>query len=782
MRLRLCGAGGFMSAFHRYSVLLLLALSLLTSACSNRKELNRAIKLQQDGNFTAALDSYRAQLANTSAKDSQRLSELEYRIGECLFQLERPSEAFSAYNKAIEFNDSNTMAHLRLGELYLLAGAGDKAAEHARSALHNGASIDALSLLGAAAAANGNTEAATDAFTRVLTAEPRRVKVAISLAEIYSHNGKMDEARTVLRNSAAAQPTSAAPLLALGRLEEQQGDLKQAEKAYRDAVSAEDSPQSNQRMAQFLERSGRVAEAEDALRKVDALQRQYPVALSDFQMITGRSPTANATYLSALRSAAAPPRSDKSADATERREHRAQMIARVIESDLECQRVPNSSEASSTARISSSNSARQHLAEFRNELDAATVHMLEAEIAVADNDLPRAYVEAAAAVSLAPESAASHYVLGVVKYRSGDPSGARAEWESALDEQSRFVPARVALASYLLRTGDFGAAQDFIVPAVREEPGNFEALLLFSRVLIARRSYDAAEIIAKRAGIVAPDSAEPHMLIGQSALEQERPGQALLEFQQAVLLEPRSRAAIEGLTNVYRSGTITRAMLVKMEGVAAADKPSPTLMEITGRLFADHGLVQDARRCLREALELDPTRTSAAAALATVEARSGDYSAARDSAARIGNVQQLLTALRAQDDRDLSTAIINYEAAVRAGENSGVAANNLAWIYAEQGSNLERALELATRARELAPTNAGVVDTLGFVHLKRREYTQAISALERARDMVMSDGDSETLVVIKRHLSEAYLRAGQPDQAALVASLRIADPAVRNRR
>src|SRR4051794_2620863 len=100
MRSRTRGAGGFMSAFHRYSALLLFATLLLTSACSGRKELNRAIKLEKDGNFSAALDSYRAQLAKTAPRNTQRASELQHRIGECLMGLERPSEAFSAYNKA----------------------------------------------------------------------------------------------------------------------------------------------------------------------------------------------------------------------------------------------------------------------------------------------------------------------------------------------------------------------------------------------------------------------------------------------------------------------------------------------------------------------------------------------------------------------------------------------------------------------------------------------------------------------------------------------------------
>ena len=757
-----------MSALERRLLLVCLAATLLFSACSRHKDFDRAFQLEKDGHFSAAVEAYRAQVAKTPARDRQYLSELQYRIGECLFALDRPSEAFSAYSKAVELNEANTMAQLRVGELFLMAGSSDRAADHARAALKSGANLDALALLGSAAVMNGSYDIAQDAFTRVLIAEPGRVKVSIALAELYSRIGKVEEGRRVLRESAAAQPRSAAPLLALGRLEEQEGNVKGAEQAYRAAVAAENSADSNLRLAQFFQRSARVTEAEDILRKVDEMRPQFPTALSDFQVITGRAPKAGETYLSALQNHAAPAAKDKSLNANEQRSQRAQIIARLVEADLDS---GHAQQKSGAVVASAPKLARHHLEQFRGELDQATARMLEAEIALAESDVAQASVTANAAVSLNPESAAAHYILGIVKFRSNDLSGARAEWESALEQQSTFVPARLALASVLLNAGDANAAQEFIVPAVRDEPANFDALILFARALSAQRSYRAAEIISMRAEAVGPESAEPHMIRGQIALAQQRSGEALIQFQQAVLLEPRSRAAIEGLTNVYRSGAVTRPMLQKMEAIAAADKPSATLMEITGRLFADHRWMEDARRCLRRSLEIDPGRASAAAALANIQANAGEYSAARDSASHINNVSQLLTGIRAEERQDLATAVSNYEAAVRAGDKTGVAANNLAWIYAQQGLNLDRALELANRAHDLAPNNAGVLDTIGFVRLRRREYTDAVATLEHARDMVLSQDDPATLKEIKRHLAEAYLRAGQPDRAALVAQL-----------
>src|SRR3569832_1402624 len=101
-----------MSALNRRLLFACLAIALFCSACSRHKDFDRALQLEKNGQYTAALEAYRTQVASTPERDRQHLSELHYRIGECLFALDRPSEAFTAYNKAVEVSDANTMAQL----------------------------------------------------------------------------------------------------------------------------------------------------------------------------------------------------------------------------------------------------------------------------------------------------------------------------------------------------------------------------------------------------------------------------------------------------------------------------------------------------------------------------------------------------------------------------------------------------------------------------------------------------------------------------------------------
>jgi Flp pilus assembly protein TadD len=59
------------------------------------------------------------------------------------------------------------------------------------------------------------------------------------------------------------------------------------------------------------------------------------------------------------------------------------------------------------------------------------------------------------------------------------------------------------------------------------------------------------------------------------------------------------------------------------------------------------------------------------------------------------------------------------------------ARNDLAWLLAESGRELERALELAEEAARIDPQPA-VLDTLGYVHLQRGEGEQAAAAFRRS--------------------------------------------------
>ena len=88
-----------------------------------------------------------------------------------------------------------------------------------------------------------------------------------------------------------------------------------------------------------------------------------------------------------------------------------------------------------------------------------------------------------------------------------------------------------------------------------------------------------------------------------------------------------------------------------------------------------------------------------------------------------------------------------------------MAANNLAFIYAERGQNLDVALQLATTAKQRMPEDSNVDDTLGWIYYKRGQPQQAIPYLQ---DSLKRRPD---VAEVLYHLGMAYAGAGDKARA-----------------
>ncbi len=727
-----------------------------------QRRFQRALSLENQSKYAEALAEYKKLLPRIPVTEREALSQTQSHMGECYWQLDQPNEALRMFEQAIESSSNNLGARLHAAEIYLGGGLAQPSAEQATYVIaQQPNNVEALVVLGSAYSSVGEAELAASFWTRALENDPSRTEVAVHLADLWLRAEQPDKAREVLQKSIEANPRDPGPRLALGRLEEHEGNLPAAEEAYRAAVVASDTPEANRRLAQFLERSGRHAEAELVLRRIDAHNPSAPSALADFEVIAGRAPNAAQRYLGELE------RLGTSRD-KERGENISGIAARLVEADLA--EVPVG-KAGNAAKLATAQ-ARKHLERYRRDLDATTVNILEAEIALAEGNLAAARPQAEAALAASPASPAAHYVLGITRYAANDKAGARAEWQSAIESDASFLPARLALGRACFEADDVAGAEEQLSAVLREEPANLQALLLYARVLLAGHKYVAAIAIAQRAARLDASLAEPQIVLGEVALQHGGAGEALIYFEKAILLDPYDQEAIDGLTRVYRSGRITRPMLQRMEAVAGHEPASATLLEVVGRLYADRGWYPDAIRALQSALRLEPKRATAAAALAQAFAATGKVSAATSSAQHTGSGSgELLAGLEAQKNHDLGQAIHHYEAAIGQGEPSGAAANNLAWLYAEQGAKLDRALTLAQSARETAPQNPAFLDTLGFVHLRRREYSAAIEALKAAVELAeLREPQGAVLPQSRRHLATAYRLAGQPDAAEKIST------------
>jgi len=85
-----------------------------------------------------------------------------------------------------------------------------------------------------------------------------------------------------------------------------------------------------------------------------------------------------------------------------------------------------------------------------------------------------------------------------------------------------------------------------------------------------------------------------------------------------------------------------------------------------------------------------------------------------------------------QEMGDLAKAEESYNRALEVEPNAGVAANNLAWLYADKMNDMDKALELARRAKVALPNVPNINDTLGWIYTKRRLNEMAVPLLMEA--------------------------------------------------
>jgi tetratricopeptide (TPR) repeat protein len=109
-------------------------------------------------------------------------------------------------------------------------------------------------------------------------------------------------------------------------------------------------------------------------------------------------------------------------------------------------------------------------------------------------------------------------------------------------------------------------------------------------------------------------------------------------------------------------------------------------------------------------------------------------------------------------------AVENYRQALALNDKDVASLNNLAWILGEIRKKPDEALPLASKAEQIAPNSAEVLDTLAWIQYRRGDYADAEKSLARAVERATENG------TIRYHLGMTYARLGR--KADAVSALR----------
>ena len=100
-----------------------------------------------------------------------------------------------------------------------------------------------------------------------------------------------------------------------------------------------------------------------------------------------------------------------------------------------------------------------------------------------------------------------------------------------------------------------------------------------------------------------------------------------------------------------------------------------------------------------------------------------------------------------------------YEATLKLDPNNAVVLNNLAFLMAETGGDLDDALTKAQRAKQLLPNLYEISDTLGWIYLKKNLPDNAIDIF---KNLVAKEANHSTY---HYHLGMAYSQKGDKTRA-----------------
>lgn len=260
-----------------------------------------------------------------------------------------------------------------------------------------------------------------------------------------------------------------------------------------------------------------------------------------------------------------------------------------------------------------------------------------------------------------------------------------------------------AMAAQML--GDLSAARADADAAVAAAPDSSDAHMLLASVCLQSGDYDCAERALERAASLAPGSGG--VLAARGVLAEQR-GE-LAEAEQ-----------------LYRAALAARA-------------PARSATWQLAALLIERGARDEAFTLLGEAPPEELTEVMAALRLALAEDRTGHDDLARlrleGALRRHPRSLPLLRAVAPFRDAagDRAGARRALEAALELAPNDAQLCNDLAFLLAREGRDLDRALELARQAIAQLGRRPVLLDTLATVLVRRGEHEEALRVIAEAR-------------------------------------------------
>ena len=707
----------------------------LLGACSRDPQVAKAKYIASGDEYAAAGKLAEAIIEYKNAvQQDPRAGDARLKLADAYTKAGALGNAIDEYVRAADLLPEDSEAHLKAGSMQLLARRFDEAKAWADKVLaREPKNLQAQLLLANALAGLRDLDGAVVEIEEAIRLDPSRGQTYTNLGAFELGRGQKEAAEQAFTKAVELAPQSPEVRLALANFYWASARWLEAEKELKNVIEIEPGNALAQRvLAAFYIATRRPAEAEPHLKKVQeitktpaasfALADYYAAGKNDASARAVLEPLAGATETASLaevKLAALDRRDNHPTEAYER-------LARVLEKD-------------------------------QTNLDAL---LMKSALLLEDGRLEDALSNATLATEKHRGSTGAFFTLGRVQTARHQTEAAIAAFDEVLKLNPRATDAKSALARLHLAAGRPDTSVGLAREVVAAAPQNADARITMVRGLLSQKDVSRARVELDALYKQSPDSAPVNALMGVLRGLQRDEGGARKSFERALEIDPDSLEASGGLVALDLAGKRHAEARARVDERLARSPKNPLVLMLAAHTYSFTGDPAKAEAMLRRAIENDPSYLDAYSALAQLYVSQQRLDAALAEYDELAKRQPrpvgplTFAGMILQGQGKTNDARDRYIRALQIDPDAAVAANNLAWMYAETDDNLDRALELALRARAKLPDRADVNDTVGWVHYRKDRAAEAIPYFEKS---VEKDANNP---IYHYHLGLALAKSG----------------------
>ncbi len=393
--------------------------------------------------------------------------------------------------------------------------------------------------------------------------------------------------------------------------------------------------------------------------------------------------------------------------------------------------------------------------------------LLSARLRLIKGETDKTLQELAKIKRLQPKNPELYYLFAQAYLAQGEESLASANLHQAIEIAPAYFEAIILQADLNLKKGDARAAIAALKPLLTQRPDNPPAKLLLARANVSQGDLPTALTIYQEISAASPK--EAHLLIPIALIlrQQKEYTEARKILAHALELVPDFGPAIELLVDLDLIAGNPTGARIRAEDLKAKQPDKIIAYLLLAKINLTEKNFSQAEKELLKVIELQPDTTSAYYLLA------GIYTQTHQTQKALAQLEQVaLTtpknpslfiriALLQEQLNNFPAARDAYEKVLTIEPRFVTALNNLAYLYAAQLSNNDRALTLAQQARELAPTHPNIADTLGWILYHQGQYQRARALLLESATKLPEEA------LIQFHLGMAHYMMGETELARI---------------